>query len=293
MWPGTCHECVTYVCKLGLQGALNDCKNNHPNDSITMGYYDTPMGSLNDGGRFNRIMVPMGRQYQNMLDSLWYPPYTIQNPGTEINPYDFNNNQQVPRGGGSTCYAMGLMLMYNQFSCNSTSSLQTYSGSSGWQLGESGGLGRLGAQKIVVMESDGFPNYSASATNVAPTGTNKQDGYYKIRWDSTNGGHCEFPGSLGGADNSTTIANQIVSDYSTTRKPALIYCIGFGPVFDPANSGLSGYTQATNALTNLQTISGVTSPIQTVYGTDANMQTSLQAAITAILQSEVPVSLIK
>ena len=61
---------------------------------------------------------------------------------------------------GSTCYAMGLMLAYNQFSANT--SLVNYN--PGDPAGDAGGNGRHGAQKIIIFETDGAPNTTATAT---------------------------------------------------------------------------------------------------------------------------------
>jgi Flp pilus assembly protein TadG len=97
--PGTAHESPLYPCKLGIQAALQDAQNNHPNDRLSLIMFSTPQASANDtaGGRFNRARAPLGRNYQRMTDSLWFPPYTIDNPGTTITPYDYTNNLEVPR----------------------------------------------------------------------------------------------------------------------------------------------------------------------------------------------------
>ena len=54
-----------------------------------------------------------------MKDSLWYPPNTVIGSQATVTPYD-SNNLEVPRAMGGTCYAMPLMLAYNQFSANSS-----------------------------------------------------------------------------------------------------------------------------------------------------------------------------
>ncbi len=117
-WPGTCHEALTYACKLGVQGALSDIQNNHPNDMISLIMFCVPQTSATDtsGTRFNRVRVPLGQYYQALSESLWYPPATVcQGSTATVTPYDANN-LEVPRAMGGTCYAMPLMLAYNQFS---------------------------------------------------------------------------------------------------------------------------------------------------------------------------------
>ena len=118
-WPGTCHEAPLYACKLGIQAALGDIQNNHPNDFVSLIMFSTPKTGSSDtsASRFNRVRVPLGQDYTNLTNSLWYPPATIGSTAlsSTVSPYD-TNNLEVPRAMGGTCYAMGLMLAYNQFS---------------------------------------------------------------------------------------------------------------------------------------------------------------------------------
>ena len=81
-WPGTCHESPMYACKLGIQAALNDMQNNHPNDMVSLIMFSTPLTSSGDTGadRFNRPRVGLSQNYTNLTDSLWYPPTTVGNP---------------------------------------------------------------------------------------------------------------------------------------------------------------------------------------------------------------------
>src|SRR5205823_948034 len=83
----------------------------HPNDYVSLIMFSVPQNSSNNpGNRFNRVRVPLGRDYQRLSDCLWYPLSTIENPGTTIGPYDYNNNLEVPRAMGGTCFSMPLML---------------------------------------------------------------------------------------------------------------------------------------------------------------------------------------
>ena len=41
-WPGTCHEAPMYACKLGIQAALTDISNNHPNDLVSLIMFSVP-----------------------------------------------------------------------------------------------------------------------------------------------------------------------------------------------------------------------------------------------------------
>ena len=66
-WPGTCHEAPMYACKLGIQAALTDIQNNHPNDHVALMMFSVPQSSATDtsGTRFNRVRVGLGQNYQS------------------------------------------------------------------------------------------------------------------------------------------------------------------------------------------------------------------------------------
>ncbi len=68
----------------------------------------------------------------------------------------------TPRADGETCFAMALMLAYNQFAVtpSTDATLRTYVTSSPitFPTGMAGGLGRKGAQKVIIFETDGMPN---------------------------------------------------------------------------------------------------------------------------------------
>jgi hypothetical protein len=307
-WPGNCHEAHAWACKAGIQSAIDDIKNNHPNDYVGMTFFSAPMNSRTAIGHHNRAVVPLGRQYQQLKDSLWFPPTTVTGGVTEIGPYD-PDMFQAPRADGGTAPGMGLMISYNQFS-SSTTYLRTYAQPSTTYRGNAGGMGRKGASRLVILETDGVPNSRAIAT--IPTGKGA-DSYYPIRvYNPANMGdsnNVEFPTTTSPFDITEVygVVKQIVAPtsattpgYGTIRKPALVYGIGYGGDFDPANAG----TNQDNALAALQTIQywGNTSPdttganfpmIQRIYGTSSQRIANMQAAFSAIMQSGVQVSLIQ
>src|SRR5205085_2149705 len=141
---------------------------------------------------------------------------------------------------------------YNQFS--SANGLQNYNSSQ--PSGDAGGNGRQGAQKVIIFETDGAPNTTATAANFTNAGAYKS--YYNIRYNSNNPAGSEFPIVGFDYDNGATvlaniyaICNQICAldsasppGYSSTNKKVKIHCIGFGPEFDPSSS-----TAATNKAT--------------------------------------------
>jgi len=307
-WPGTAHESPLYPCKLGMRAALQDIKENHPNDYVSLIFFSVPLSSVSDtsnGRRFNRVRTPLGRNYVRMIDSLWYPPYTLDNPGTEINIYDMNQNLEVPRAMGGTCYPMGLMLAYNQFSTNS--SLRTYNPSPA-PVGDAGGNGRRGAQKIVIFLTDGLPNYTATASLV---NNGSHNSYYRIRFNSSLPSASEFPSVASTSDNSSTVTSQIFSlcnqlvasenasppGYSSSRYPVLIHCMGFGQVFDTTSPVRDS---AIATLAQMETIGNVpankrinTVSYKIITGDDAALAAKLQSAITKIMQDGKQVSLIE
>ena len=296
-WPGTCHESPMYACKLGIQAALNDMQNNHPNDFISLIMFSTPLTSSNDtsADRFNRVRVGLTQNYSILTDSLWYPPATVGNPAATVTPYDANN-LEVPRAMGGTCYAMGLMLAYNQFSGNSA--LLNYNTSTwgGVLANDAGGGGRNGAQKIVVFETDGAPNVTASANFV--NGVGSSNSYYQVRYNQASPGASEYPNNVTTyTDNAATVVTQAVSlvtaltsAYSTTSRPLQFHCIAFGPQITAA--GLQTLCQM-QAAGNVNDGPANSLPSYKIVQNATSYVTNLQTAFAKILQDGVQVSLIQ
>ncbi len=194
-WSGTCTEAPTFQCKLGVQAAINDIQNNHPNDNIGLVFFSTPNYG-GGGGQFNTARVPLGRSYKLLTNSEWFHPWTISNPNSEFTPYDSQTSDgNMPRTqGGGTCYSMGLMLAHNQLSSNTT--LRTATKPTTTQ-GIAGGLGRIGAAKLIIFESDGACKDKGSAS--LNTGGGASNSYWNVVVnDSTNpGGGGNYPGGSG------------------------------------------------------------------------------------------------
>ncbi len=301
-WPGTCHESPMYECKLGIAAALSDIQTNHPNDFVSLMMFSVPQSSSTDtsGSRFNRVRVGLGQNYSNMQDSLWYPPATVGNSSATVTPYD-SDNIEVPRATGGTCYAMPLMQAYNQFSANTT--LVNYNASQ--PAGDAGGNGRKGAQKIVIFETDGAPNTTASAafSNQGP-----YQSYYNVLYNSANPAGSQYPNGINGyGDNDSNVTSQIYSicnqicalttagspGYSTSTKPVLINCLGFGPFFAPGSSTAAANTATLNQMQIIGNVTDNMPAYKIIYGTQSQIVTSLQQAFTQILQSGVQVSLVQ
>ncbi len=315
MQPGNSYEAPLYTSKQAFVAAVNTMQTNHPNDWFTIVPYSWPRTSPSSVGRLNCVSCPLGTNYNYAISALLFPFSTINADGsansTEVTPYDADpstgaipsaNFVDCGRGDGDTCFAMGLMLAYNQFAVtpSTDTTLRTFVSNSPitFPTGMAGGMGRNGAQKVIIFETDGMANCQANANLV----TNGSYNYYKIRYDMNNPSSSEYPSiTTTATNNSTTLSQvyslvqQLASTYGTTRNPFRLYAIGFGPVFQG--------TDATSALTTLQTMqynAGTQSNASTalpsnqiITGTDAQMSANMISAYTSILQNGVQIALIK
>ncbi|HZW30358.1 MAG TPA: hypothetical protein VFF52_06585, partial [Isosphaeraceae bacterium] len=314
MQPGDSYEAPIYPAKQAYEAAISTMQNNHPNDWFTIVPYSWPRSSARAGfGRFNCVRCPMGTNYNYGTSALIAPFSTINADGspnlTEVTPYDpdpatgsipSSNFVDAPRADGDTCFAMALMLCYNQFAVTPTSdsTLRTFVTNSPitFPAGMAGGMGRKGAQKVVIFETDGLANTSATASLVN-AGSYK---YYKIRYDMNRPSSSEYPSIGVSTINDPTVLSQVyslvqqlTSDYGTARNPFRLYAVGFGPVFQGSN--------ASAALRTLQTMqyyagtqSSASTPLasnQIVTGTDAQMSSNMIATFTSILQNGVQIAL--
>jgi len=198
---------------------------------------------------------------------------------------------------------MALMLCYNQFAVtpSTDTTLRTFVTSSPitFPTGMAGGMGRKGAQKVIIFETDGLPNCTATAT----LNTSGAYSYYPIRYDMNKPYSSEYPTVTPYSDLNDsavlaqvqTLVTQLQTTYSTTRNPFRLYAIGFGPVFQGPD--------ASAALTTLQSMqfwSGTQSSAatalpsnQVITGTGAQMSANMTSAFTSILQNGVQIALIK
>ena len=127
-----------------MKPRLTDAKDNHPNDYYSVIMLNTPLTGVNDTQRVAvqpHVRVALGQNVTNLNEGQGYPPATLGNSSPTVTPFDASN-LEVPRAMGGTCYAMGLMLAYNQFSGNSfTAKLQP-----GQPGGDAGGNDLQGAR---------------------------------------------------------------------------------------------------------------------------------------------------
>jgi hypothetical protein len=230
-----------YPAKLGIAGALEDIRNNHPNDMVSLILFNRPRfnGEATERGRFSTAQIPLGRDYTAMLEALWFPPNSST---SDVRPWDANG-LQTPRAGAdyqaNTCSNYGFMLAYNQFSENTS-----------LQGSGTGGFGRRGAQRLAIFETDGMANVSANAGFVS----NGKYSYYQIGpTDSVNPGGAADTACYTAVDKLCALETDstLGPGFARPGRPVIVHCIAFGAVFEPSASG----TEATNASILLQNIS--------------------------------------
>ncbi len=308
-WAGNTHESQSWSCKVGLSAAITDFQTNHPADYVGLTFFSTPYDPNETAlpGFYNGPVVSLGQNYTQMQQALWFPPTTVTGSATSVTPYDtdfFN----VPRAQGGTAPGMGFMIAYNMLS-SSVTNLRTYSLPQPTYRGLAGGMGRKGAQRLVIFETDGAPNNPALASLVS----SGSDSYYPIRLqDPTNIPNTvnEFPSVTTGynAPDVFYVVQQICASttasppgYSTTRKPAYVYALGYGSLFDPANSSLPGQGPALTFLQSVQYYGGTSSDktganfpsTQLIYGASGTRPAALQTAISNIVKNTVSISLLQ
>jgi hypothetical protein len=296
--------------------AINTMQTNHPNDWVAVVPYSWPRPSATSSyGRFNCVRSPLGTNYNYASAALLFPFGTINADGstnsTEITPYSADPATSLvpsadfvdtPRADGDTCFAMALMLAYNQFAVTAPTdgTLRSYVSTSPitFPSGMAGGMGRKGAQKVVIFETDGLANCYATA-NLVSAGTYK---YYKIHYNMNSPIGSEYPSVSASTITDTGVETQVYSlvqqlatDYSTQRNPFRLYAIGFGPVFQGTNASLGLSTlQSMQYYAGTQASSSTALPAnQIITGTDAQMSSSMISAFTTILQNGVQIALIK
>jgi len=315
MEPGDSYEAPTYTAKEAYIAAVNTMQTEHPNDWVAVVPYSWPRTSATGAGRFNCVRCPLGTNYNYATSALLFPFGTINADGsandTEITPYAADPSTgsipssdfaDTPRPDGDTSFAMALMLCYNQFAVtpSTDTTLRSYATSTpiAFPTGMAGGMGRKGAQKVVIFETDGLANCSATASLVN-AGTYS---YYKIRYNMNNPSGSEYPSINPTSINNSTVLNQVnslvsnlSSTYGTTRNPFRLYAIGFGPVFQGANASSAKTTlQTMQYYAGTQTSASTALPSnQIITGTDSQMATNMIDTFTKILENGVQIALTK
>jgi Flp pilus assembly protein TadG len=256
--PGTARDVSTYSAKLGIASVLQDMQLNHPNDMVSLVYYNRPQFTGDPPiGKFTQALTNLSQNYTAATNALWYPP----NSGTsDVTPWDVNG-AQTPNSyadfTSNTTTNHGLMLAYNQFSSSSTLSGNNI-----------GGFGRVGAKRLVILETDGMTN----ATSYVPFVNNTNNSAY---WNLLPGqpisgtssfdqnalyqcaqAICNTSSGVAGTPN-TVVSNPGYPGFATANKPVVIQTIAFGIVFQINTSTQSA---AVTMLQNISQIGGTTFP---------------------------------
>ena len=294
-WAATTHESQTWQLKAGVKSALIDIRNNHPNDSVGLGYFSA--------GDYGFISVACGQEWQMLQDALFYPQTmlddgSVADPTKEFAAFDTSCNwrgmSNVPNAQRGTDPNTGMALGFNILSPSPSVALRPRPPSP-YVSATAPRSGRRGAAKILVFETDGVPNSLTTGTAFNPAGYNS---YYTVS-TITGGGDPVAP--------ALAIVDQIVapmansttgpSGLSSPNSPARVYSIGFGDLFSVAN------TASTNARTFLLQVQqhGKTSsasdtaipPSQIITGPYQARIDGLRTCLEQILQSGVQVTLVE
>ena len=281
---GTVHEAQCWQLKAAMNSALDDIRNNHPNDFCGMAFFAY--------SNYRTARAPMGQDWTRLKNALFYPNTLLGgiasgNTTTEISPYDNNLNcnqdGNIPNANGATDPGTGFALAYNMLS--SSTSLSP------------AGTGRRGASKIIVFETDGVPN-SLINWNYQQQGRNS---HY------TDGGNGSGSSSAA-MTQSYNILDKLMlppvsgtagdSGFNASSAPCRVHAIAFGDLFSisplttPGVDALNflgtvqfkGKTQSTN--TAISSTNIVTGDYSTRIDTLKNL-------MQRIMQSGIQVTLIQ
>ena len=163
-WAGSTHQAQSWQLKAGVNSALDDIRNNHPNDYCGMAFFTTP---ANNSFYYKDPVVPIGQDFTSLKNSLFFPKSLLTtlpgNSSLELRPYSTSSfvasYGDIPNSQSSTDPVTGMALAFNILS--PAPSLNT----------DPTRLGRRGASKVVIFETDGIPN-ATQTFNLTKAGYN-------------------------------------------------------------------------------------------------------------------------
>ncbi len=273
--PGNAHEAQGWQLKVGLQSALEDVKNNHPNDSVGMVFFGYP--------NYTTPRVAVGQDWANLKNSLFFPLSLLPqvkagNASAEVRAFNAGFGSallgNLPNANGQTDPNTGLALAFNS-------------------LRKSNG-GRTGAAKIVIFETDGVPNAFQDFTLSGGGATS----LYTYSGSGANRSNGDFDVMERAYDVARQFT-QLTTDggHSLPNAPARIYPIAFGDLFTSS----SPFKQT--ALTFLQTMAyhgktaaAAAAPLpaeQIITGPSEVRIKNIQHTFERIFQSGVQVTLVE
>jgi hypothetical protein len=299
--PGTCHEAQCWQLKAGMNSALGDVQNNHPNDLVGLTMFAYSFASP----IYQNPRVATGQNFTPLKNALFYPKTLLPliNGGdttTEERPYDatFTSvaGDEIPNANGGTDPCTGLAIAFNLLSPSSQLDATQYGSV----------RGRRGASKLIIFETDGVPD-SHTTSNFNQRG---YDSYYS---NFANSGVGDGNGQPAATNPAIAVTQQIVkrmagsngvgldSGLSLPNAPAVVYPIAFGDLFDPvASPGAIYRPSALQFLANVAAAgnsgpAGATTldPSQIITGSYTNRINTLKSCLERIFQSGVSVTLIE
>ncbi|MFO0936202.1 MAG: hypothetical protein U0798_06775 [Gemmataceae bacterium] len=305
MFAGTLHESQAWQLKVGMNSTLSDIQNNHPNDCCGLAFFAYP--------NFMTIRAPMSQDFVTTKNTLFYPhsivPQIPSNPSIEVRPYDVNFQRSAPAttpvnptysantvignypiSSGATDPNSGLSVAFNLLASNPT--LNT----------DPNKIGRRGATKFVIFETDGVPS--------AYTSWNFNAFGYNSTYSYSGPGSWVGNGQVTATQPALNVVTQIAkpiselntagidAGFSLPSSPARVFSIGFGDVFStptattqaPARQFLLDIQKAGNTSNASDT---AIPPEQIITGDYQTRISNMQIVFQKIMQSGIQVTLIE
>jgi Flp pilus assembly protein TadG len=276
--PGNAHEAQGWQLKVGVQSAVEDIKNNHPNDHVGLAFFGYP--------HYTAPRVAVGQDWVSLRNALYFPrtllpQLQVGNQSAEVRAFNAGFGSallgNLPNANGQTDPNTGLALAFNML-----------------RGPTAGGNGRKGAAKIVLFETDGVPNAFQGFT-LGGSGENATYSY-----DGTGG--VRSNGDPGVVQRAYDVAAQLAlpvteGGHSLPSSPARIYPIAFGDLFSSNSSFRPTALSFLGTVAYLgKTAERPTDPLpaaQVITGPSQTRIDNLRYAFERILQSGVQVTLIE
>ncbi len=317
-FPGTVHDISMFSAKLGIESALLDIQNNHPNDAVSLIMFSRPvLNAAGPGGpadppntgQFTQAVFGLTKNYANLTSGLYFPPNSSTADVQLWDPNGLNIPAAHADYDANTATNFGFMVAYNELS-------------GGAYAPGLGGNGRFGASRLIILETDGMANVPVGANFVpSVSGSGVNNSYYKIN-PATDSIWLDNPGPSPGAPTyagsssgqaALNIATKMCAQttdmtngpgFATPSKPVQVHVICFGAVFEPVASPPVQQGQAFSLCQQLSQVGGTGFPLSVsdttspyyykiVIGNQAQRQQGMTNAFLNILDSDVPVSLIQ
>ena len=281
-WSGTTHQAQSWQLKAGVNSAIDDIRNNHPNDNVGMAFFTTP--------RYTDVVVPIGQDYTTLKNALFFPKSLLTSLLTdntvELRPYSNTamgtSFGDIPNAQSSTDPVTGMALAFNLLSPAPSINIDPTR------------RGRRGASKVVIFETDGIPN-TTQPYNLTKAGYNSlyiYGGSTPVS-DPSNAAIAVVTQICKSTATVSTIGTD--SGFSLPNAPARVYAIGFGDIFNTTAAGtaktfLLNIQQA--GKTSASTDTSIPS-YQIITGAYQDRIANLRTGLERILQGGVQVTLIE